>query len=802
MIKPSRSIIGPLFLILLVSLLGGCGSGSSGPAGSGSAVPLTAAQTDGAVDFSTVSFTASLPDASLLLAGVPEIGTPECAVCHGIPGSPLQVLRTKKSFDNAPGNVSWLFGPHGNYESLNTTTFAREDHGVDNTGIPFYGFEGFGTDPTCATNCHDPFGEGLKIESYYAATGDDRIGRRNRPIVGCEACHGGGQDHYGVASVPIARPNALRCGRCHNDAFPDNHLPFHPEGDRIFEDYSGSRHAKSLAAATYVPTMTNIVAAVCSRCHSDEGAQTYISVVNGTESFSSINALMAGQQNIGDPAVVQCRTCHDKHNPDTLMGTKATGLPASWSDEFKTCNACHQLLKADATPNTAAFHNPSVNTAQGSVNRIITDTHYDDPATVDIEGYIVDPTSTHSPSAGNTNRGTCRDCHNPHNADTTINREWARSAHGGFIATVKDANGNGAVTDSIAPAWAHYDFKIPSRADCQRCHTSTGFRNMANDPAGYNAVNNVFVATGNQKEMLYCWACHTSNRGNLRNPGTFVMPPSYALPPGRSIPTNLSGSFVCLNCHAGRETAQFIKNNYTDATIVGMNFGSFNSHYLAAGGILLRTVGYEYDSRDYSNTAAFEHDLIGIVIEGTGTNGPCVGCHMKSSESHLFEAVERDAGGAITGIPALDTICARCHGVITATMSASVLNDLDIGYNSSLGVLTGVLAKKGIYYNKALHPYFYNTPDPALQTSDNTFTNWPNMNTLGAAFNLNLLAHQPGAFAHNSAYTKRLIYDSIDFLDDGALNNSVQTTLNALSSGDPYKEGAIQFLLNPAGGRP
>jgi hypothetical protein len=525
-------------------------------------------------------------------------------------------------------------------------------------------------------------------------------------------------------------------------------------------------------------------------------------VVNGTESFTDITTLMASQQDISNAAVVQCRTCHDKHNPDTLLGSKASGLPSAWSDEFKTCNACHQLLKTDNTRNDASFHNPSVNTREGSIARIIADTHFDDPATTDIEGYIIDPTSKHNPGRGNTNSGTCRDCHNPHNADTTINSQWSNSAHGGFIATVKDANGNGAVKDSTAPAWAHYDFKLSNRAACQRCHTATGFRNMANNPAGYDPANNVFVASGSQKEMLYCWACHTSNKGNLRNPGQFVIPPSYAFPDGRSIPADLSGSFICLNCHSGRETGQYIKNTFTDASVKGSNFGVFNSHYLAAGGILLRTVGYEYAGRDYSNSSAFKHDIVGIVSVGSGTNGPCVGCHMKSQESHLFEAVKKDANGVITEIPALANVCATCHGVITDGMSVTVLNTLDQGYNSSLGALQDFLGKKGIFYNKAAHPYFYSTSDPSLQTSTNAFTNWANLNTVGAAFNLNLLAHQPGAFAHNSLYTKRLLYDSIDLIDDGVLNNSVQSSLDALPSENPYKQGAAQFLLSATGGRP
>jgi hypothetical protein len=36
----------------------------------------------------------------------------------------------------------------------------------------------------------------------------------------------------------------------------------------------------------------------------------------------------------------------------------------------------------------------------------------------------------------------------------------------------------------------------------------------------------------------------------------------------------------------------------------------------------------------------------------------------------------------------------------------------------------------------------------------------------------------PGGFAHNDVYAKRLMYDTIDWLDDGILNLSVRDTFN------------------------
>ena len=74
---------------------------------------------------------------------------------------------------------------------------------------------------------------------------------------------------------------------------------------------------------------------------------------------------------------------------------------------------------------------------------------------------------------------------------------------------------------------------------------------------------------------------------------------------------------------------------------------------------------------------------------------------------------------------------------------------------------------------------------------------------MGAAFNYNLLEHDPGAYAHNRYYAKRLIYDSIDWLDDNIINNSVSATLDsATHAGKTYQTGAKSYILSSTGGRP
>jgi hypothetical protein len=798
--------------------------------------------------------------------GVETVGLETCFKCHsdGSLGKFPAMIGNSGTTD-----VGWLYSGHGNYEARDQN-FLPIDLGIFNDGFPFYAFSEW--NDTCAT-CHDQLGDGQKISTIFALFGPG-IGEVNRPVVGCESCHGAGGNHFGLGPIPYPKPDPSRCGQCHTDAFPDDHLVFHPEADRIYEDYLASPHSRSIAEPTRVDGSTTDVTAQCSRCHTDEGVKLYVPGVPGTASHDDITAFFGdkAKPDVKNASAVGCRTCHDVHHQGKALLAGATTGPPAHSEEFNTCTTCHQLLKSDETLRDDGYHAP-YDKSGATVNRfssaeeIIADTHYDDPSTPDIEGYIVNPAGSHSGASGNTNQGACTDCHNPHQADATINRQWARSAHGGFILDVKEAATNAytaAVTETDAVAWVHYDFKShPSRDACQRCHTSTGFRNFANSPTTYNPANNVYVAASNQKEMLYCWACHISNKGDLRNPGEFV-PPDYRIgtadvsngsatvtgtgtswssgntpvgslfqaagdsatyivqsvdsttqvtlttpyggataagvayrmtpylfPSGREI-AGISGSFVCVSCHSGRETGEYIKS-YPGS--IATNFGSFNSHYLAAGGVLFRTIGYEYSGLGYSNPANFAHDTIGVTAAGTGANGPCVGCHMKNAESHLFLPTTRDeTTDEITAITS-GAVCETCHGASPAlpAVTPTDLNNLEAQYDAALEALQGTLNTKGICWTSA-YPYFnvYDTNTNACSAS--SYTAWADKDTLGAAFNMNMLEHMPMAFVHNSLYTRRLIFDSIDWLDSGTLDGDVGATINGLSLTDLQKADALAFL--------
>ena len=421
--------------------------------------------------------------------------------------------------------------------------------------------------------------------------------------------------------------------------------------------------------------------------------------------------------------------------------------------------------------------------------------HVDDPATgttsagTTIEGYVVK-------TAEQTG---CQTCHySDHNVQLSINDEWADSAHGGHL-------GSGPATDATAPGWTHYNWDDnATRGSCQRCHTATGISNFLTNPAGYaaNGSGNNFShlsnwsATGGspQQEVLYCWGCHsdvseaTATAPNLRNPGaiieTYTAATTGAPPTTVSYP-DISNSNVCMGCHIGREVGDNIKNDIDTDGVRSF----INSHYLTAGGTLFNESGYEYADQTYSNFGFHKQIGVGDPASNfnTGSSGPCVACHMSDNEGHTFVFVTKNADGVIEDNNS--PLCTNCH----AAMDADTLEATKENFHLALEELNVALQNRGIFFFNA-HPYFYK----GAGGTGGAFTDWNSVattlgvglgtdatgagwkNVMGAAFNYNLLEHDPGAYAHNSDYGLKLIADSIDFLDNGAVDGSTVSLASTL----------------------
>lgn len=660
--------------------------------------------------------------------------------------------------------------------------------------------------------------------SGIAGVNSDTLGRGSAITHECEACHGGGQYHHGDGPIPFPSPGGDRCATCHEQAtavLASKHNAEEAENFSMIAD--GHDTGK------------------CQRCHTAEGSRAFATIIGAKTAYDVIYSYgatpTAGQTTEALPnldadgnRILHNPVCATCHNPLTKTMVSIAGWDPNnngTADQFDLCTSCHvyQLnnngtLVGSGTvaSGTAAFYHDT------SWYRIIATTHYDNPAT----GYGLATNKIEGYNLRKNSANPCFDCHG-HELTThtrqnqtppkpaTNHTDWAKSRHGGKLLSAKYAvtqNPDGTwiststgQVDLVMAAgredligagwsWTHYNWDqttgTGNRSTCQRCHTSTGSSNFFTNPTTYDPVNNDFshlaswtAATGSpQNEMLYCWACHTSvETGALRNPGT----PTFTYTNGatQTFP-DVTSSNICVACHSGRETGDSIK---LDADADGTR-SFINSHYLSAGGTVFTSTGYEYAGRNYNNVTFYAHDQIARGTDArmatwettNGTPGPCVGCHMSSPNKHSFANITKDdLTGAITAITS--TVCSNCHTDAYA-MTTTVLNDEEHEYHASLDTLAGAMTLKGIYYNAGSYPYFFT--DATYVTA---FTTWAApygfafyKDTMGAAFNLNLLGHDPGGYAHNRYYSKGLIWDSIDFIDNGALDNSVPATITALET--------------------
>lgn len=535
-------------------------------------------------------------------------------------------------------------------------------------------------------------------------------------------------------------------------------------------DWEGSRHANNNSIPTYLDTV-----ALCLTCHDPVGdGQRVVAFLPGTNPRPTNG----------------CESCHGPGSLHWGLGPIALyrgAATATRSAQFNTCTECHQLL--DAAGNKATpFHTDGP--------RNIADSHFGTPGnwpggsganTKDITGYWVNPLDEKA----------CSNCHNPHTADVVINQQWNASRH---------------ADKTAAGAWAHYNWSRTDRAACQRCHTTTGV--IAKVTADANKTTYTPPLSQNDNwipEMLACNGCHTNNRGGLRNPGAVTADYSFA---DFTYP-DINISNICMECHTARESGETVKQitaNFSNRSFI-------NSHYLTAGGTLFTVTGYEYAGRSYANPSFFLHDKIGMNdTNGTGQKGPCVTCHMAfntNSAKHTFlpigvERTDPDNPKKITKVTDIrSAVCEKCHAGPNE-LTVAEFEEQKTLLHEAMEAFDAQLRSRGYFFFESF-PYFFTQPGGQgggvtnwLSPGDTDTTgNTTGRNNMGAAFNFNTIEHDPGAFVHNRFYVKRLIYDSIDWLDDNVLNNSVQATLNGpLHAGRPYQAGAIAYILSATGGRP
>lgn len=536
--------------------------------------------------------------------------------------------------------------------------------------------------------------------------------------------------------------------------------------------------------------------------------------------------------------IVGCEGCHgggQMHatSPTTPLPMAYNESPKNgWSYQYATCTTCHQLTDDNNEWITTETQHLTRRGASRAY-RVITDTHYDDPTTTDVvEGYAIDPTSPTS----------CTACHDPHyvmiddaNDEKDMNSiyvQWASSAHAGELLTVKEnewaASGmtednlsffNVGATDATGAAWTHYDWDAADRQSCQKCHSATGAANFQMKLSEYDAAENDFShlsgwtsgGSSDQNELLYCSGCHSDTKGGLNVGSATVTDIFKAMPDinsGRffyeettdntsvqamfnqkidSIP-DIGASKTCITCHVGRTSVMLdVDRKAADGTLDGDGSGS-STHYLDTAGTLFRFAAYEFAGVSYEDVGYFAHNNVGVNdTAGTGTDGPCVTCHMPDTNNmtdHLFAITEdTDNDGTDDAIRSnVLSVCSNCHAG-AYEMDFATLHHEKAGFENALEAMKHYTMNNYATAPIGLqdsYPYVYYGPDGSqFNKSDDLWTTDFGANdkdAYGAAYNYVWISHDPGAFAHNRYYAKRVIFDAIDFFDNGVLDGTIDMT--------------------------
>ena len=252
----------------------------------------------------------------------------------------------------------------------------------------------------------------------------------------------------------------------------------------------------------------------------------------------------------------------------------------------------------------------------------------------------------------------------------------------------------------------------------------------------------------------------------------------------------------------------FVKDGYTNFvpadTAVGSTGKSYGQTLTSEVDDTFDTTGATVKGQLTSTHREFgTADLIGnhgITADNTMMieNGPCVTCHM--SDGHHTLAIDATA---------YTNICSNCHtaesGVaLTADNFKTVfLEPNSEAFQAAITLAENVLTKNfNITYDPSAYPYFYDQDNGGSAvknwTRGGALTAAQAEKLMGACFNINLLNREPAAFAHARTYSRRLLYDTIDWLDNKDLDFSVSQTalasgLKDASGNDLFRMGTVAY---------
>lgn len=516
-----------------------------------------------------------------------------------------------------------------------------------------------------------------------------------------------------------------------------------------------------------------------------------------------------------------CTTCHKHSHQNSCNSCHGGGVPtgavSALTDPSLECNACH-VSGPNLMKGLDSRHIPELSPRY----RLRSGFNYYSAA-----GYLT--------MRGTSYESRCIWCHNPH--DTRVlpqHEDWAESGHGSTNSGPFASSGTDFKIRGSAAPWdsAYGDV-------CVRCHTASGFINLVTsgmkDVSAWGLGSDKVTPIATTRQTIYCNVCHDNGAGKAYGYNLRLIP-ALGTGGGLRVHYNYSSATTaaglatlararvsdtvdyppigisnrCLLCHSGRGTGNLIRKAGYVADVNG-NFFNFRNnnrvgmHDFAGGASLFGRAGFEfYSSYRYEGSAGTGrlHDQIGAGYPGTGSRGPCVTCHMSTAKSHEFSPVTLSASslavapntgsilasGRAYTVASIDTsACLTCHspgrvGASRFNGTVAALNAEKQGYHAALRAVYVWLNKKGLTsssdwlkastYSWAGAPAYVSGCTP-VAGADVYFGS----RNMGVSFNYDFLKNDPAAYIHNDLYAKRLIYDSLDWIDDCNMNGTGATAI-------------------------
>lgn len=395
-----------------------------------------------------------------------------------------------------------------------------------------------------------------------------------------------------------------------------------------------------------------------------------------------------------------------------------------------------------------------------------------------------------------------------------------------------------AQVDSVMAASVTGPFNGHNSGVCSRCHSTEGFSYYFEN----FTVNPGTMAAG----VLKCYGCHTNpGAGILRtmkgakattnyttdlgwNPSAQYTAngTAYTLNYGKIAYPDVAASNICIACHDSREkdpgaivdaSTNYQRTHYLQAAAtmyVKMGFITFGPGALPGGVTIDTSLLSDQDGGTITSTHrklgtpamhGDSHNPTFFVAGNLDSNGPCVTCHLTGSHSLAIDQ------------KAIDAVCSKCHTselghslATKADFDTYFLNPQSEAYQAALNLAITIFNNKATGITLAPEPGLtefvraYRTgtlsnPSPteagaADWTAAMTIlgAGYNKTRVMGAVSNIVFLKREPGAYAHARTYSRRLIYDTIDYLDDGIINQSVSATALATTPGT-YGKGTTAY---------